>query len=166
MRCAVRAIIGFGLLVVLALTGVEHLTSSGYVGDHSGSALAKASITGSLTGAAPSTERTSPSIFQTLAAADGLPVVTAAPDAPRATPIEPIVAPVKKAFPQPQLQKAATPHAASGKVKVRTTVGQGSNGKAAPKTGFKLTCTSSQKLDTVKKRCVPLKGTALASSKI
>jgi hypothetical protein len=159
MRCAVRAVIGFGLLVGLALTGVEHITATGFIGEPSGSAnaMAKANVLAPSPTLTPAPRASG--IFQTLAAAD-VPIVKAAPDAPHAAPIDPIVAPVKKAAPAPVAQPT------NGKPKMPATVAQGSNGKTAPKAGFKLSCTSSQKLDTVKKRCIPLKGTALASAKI
>jgi hypothetical protein len=98
------------------------------------------------------------SIFQTVAAVDAnQPVVQAAPDAPKATPIDPIVAPIIKAVPStpvPAKGKAAAPS------KAKRDKAKADSVPVRP--GFKLTCTSSQKLDAAKKRCVALRSAAVA----
>jgi hypothetical protein len=133
---------------------------------------------------------TDTSVYQTVAAADPMPLpqVQAAPtNAPHAEPINPIVAPVKRVAPKTVAPKAAIAKAGAVKGRVGATsvnakvaTGKAVTGKskvaAQPKStergvgvargtssgrpGFKLSCTSAQKLDAVRQRCVPLKSQA------
>jgi hypothetical protein len=180
-----RAVIGLALLSGLALTGIEHVTA-GLSGLGLGlpvvpaASVAPVTATGPVTTlvgpaavAALSAPQTGPrSIFQTVAVSDDLPV-RAAPVAAQATPIVPIVAPVKKAPPKPVV--ADTKDTPKDKAKATTPKTTPSPTKTATATtvtivatterpGFKLSCTAEQRLDTVKKRCIPLKGPALANA--
>lgn len=130
----------FGLLLLLAVAlGFEQVTGRTPGGQGSGSAAFAAM---------PQPAPPRGPVFQTVATVDTtLPQVEAAPGAPRAAPIDPIVTPIPKSVPK---TPAATAPA---------------KGKSAPAKGFKLSCTSSQKLDAAKKKCIPLKGTAAAGDK-
>ena len=155
-----RALIGLTLLFGLGLTGVEHFTAAGINGriaepvGGSGSGSASAQV------AASSAVASGPrAIFQTVAAIDPVQVASGAP---RAQPIAPIIA--KAASPTAKSDTATGKPAAKSKTKP-VTVADAVKADATLRPGFKLTCTAEQKLDTVKKRCIALKGTALATAK-
>jgi len=124
-----------------------------------------------------------------------LPPVTVAPQAPRAAQIAPIVTPLKSAAPKtkskaaakaaPESKVAGAPLSGKAKstvtktatAKVKSPASNAAKSKAAAKQpdpatrvtvtrpGFKLTCTTVQKLDPVKQRCVPLKTASTKKTK-
>ena len=167
-----RTFMGLVLLSVLALAGVERVSSG-----LTGAGFSFASLTGSQTAPASGTSATiatpaAPrSIITTIAIAD--PDEVQAGEAPRAVPIQPIVAaPAKRtslkgsvAETKATKAKPATsnPPQPTGSVKTAATP-PAIKPDATLRPGFKLSCTAEQRLDTVKQRCIPLKGSALASA--
>jgi hypothetical protein len=208
--CAVRALFGIAIAIGAGLFGVEHMT----VRMSGGNPLAGVSLPANslpanslainstafpLMGASTSPAlqanlamivATDTTVYQTVAAADPMPlpqVQAAPPNAPRAEPINPIVAPVQRVAPKTVAPKAAVDQARAVKaragaksVNAKVATGKAATGKpkvaAQPKStergvgvtrgtssgrpGFKLSCTSAQKLDAVRQRCVPLKSQA------
>ena len=138
-----RTVIGLALLSGLALTGVERFTAPG-------SATEPAHF-------APGS--TKPSMFTTVAESDA-PKVAVAPGTPGAAAIAPIIAPTKKAV-SPAVP-VAKPTAITPRTKTKVAAAPKPEVVTNGRPGFKLTCTVEQKLDTVKKRCIPLKGTDVA----
>lgn len=155
-----RALIGLALVATAGLAGLDHRgwqTPSAATVGHGllGIQSSQSVVT---TPAAPNGSR---GVVQTVAALEGaqLPLVTAAPGAPRAEPIKPIIEPMAK--PAPKLT-------ADGKTEPKKGVGKPSkrDGKSANSTGrsgFKLTCTANQKLDVIKQKCIAVKKLAASS---
>ena len=161
-----RALVGLLLLAAVALGGFERATSSSSLQGWSLGRVTGQQTTATASLAAGSAPiRPAGGVFHTVAAADpNLPLVQAAPDAPKAAPIDPIVAPIKKAVPITPSPAASTP--AKGKAApAKAQTDKAKTGSVSTRPGFKLTCTSTQKLDTAKKKCVPIKGTTVASVK-
>ena len=156
-----RALVGLLLLAAVALGGFERATSSSSLQGWSLGSVTGQQTTATASLAAGSAPiRPAGGVFQTVAATDpNLPLVQAAPDAPKAAPIDPIVAPIKKAVPITPSPAASTP------AKGKAAPAKAQTGSVSTRPGFKLTCTSTQKLDTAKKKCVPIKGTTVASVK-
>ena len=146
-----RSVIGLALLSGLALTGVERLTAPG-----------RATEPARLASGAAATSVAKSSMFTTVAESDA-PTVSVAPGAPRAAAIAPIVAPVKKTVtPATTTAPVAKPTAVTPRAKTKLATTAKPEVVTNGRPDFKLTCTAEQKLDTVKKRCIPLKGTAVA----
>lgn len=163
-----RALLGLFLLAGAALFGIESLTTAGQPTANAG------------TGGVPSALLTPGSgtfggVVQTVAATQAVPLppVTAAPDAPRAAPIDPIVAPIKKVAPKVVAPSAIAANPTGSKSQV---VGKSKAAKAVAKVkaapvvasrpGFKLSCTSTQKLDVGRQKCVPVKGQSTATANV
>ena len=148
-----RALLGLLLLAAVALAGYERATLSSSLQGWSFSSLTARQT------ASPAPIRPAGGVFQTVAATDpNLPVVQAAPGAPKAAPIDPIVAPIKKAVPITPSPAASPPAKGKPAASAKAKAGKSNAGSASTRPGFKLTCTSTQKLDLAKKKCVSIKG--------
>ena len=151
-----RALIGLSMVVAAGLGGVEYLSAH-----RQASGQSVATSEGHFM-QATSVSLMAPSyggVVQTVAAtqAPTLPPVTVAPDAPHAEPINPIVAPVKKAMPKSATHaKSAVKSAPAAHQKTKV-VKTKPRQVAVTRAGFKLSCTPSQKLDVAKQKCVASK---------
>jgi hypothetical protein len=148
-----RALMGLVLLLGIGLLGLENLGGMVVSARQGGQAAAPAALQSGLTD-------TPSAVVRTIAVAEGtpLPAVEAAPQAPKAAPIDPIVTPVPRAAPK----AAVTGSTAAAKP---AKPAKASKPAASSRPGFKLTCTAAQKLDEARQKCLPLKNKAVADAK-
>ncbi len=175
-----RTLLGVALLMSAGLFGVDRLTAQTPKSDSS--AIATLAVGASSRVVESLSDRR---VVETVAAAEPmppLPQVRAAPEnAPRAEPINPIVAPVPQASAKSVAPNAgvAKPAIVKGRAASKKTPADAAlnRAKVANKSkpahravsvtppavelpsrpGFKLSCTAAQKLDVARHRCIPLK---------
>lgn len=129
-----RALLGIGLAIGAGLLGIDHLTEQMSLG---GSFSSRNPLLAEARVAAPPPAKTI--VYQTAAAETSpLPQVQAAPGAPRAQPIEPIVAPVartKPVMPKVVVTKPAASKVAPKAAPKAATAKPGTAKAGTPKTG-------------------------------
>ena len=160
-RCVVRALVGLCLLVGGALFGLEHLTTNRRLAPVAGFNVTQAGLIDSAATNRPG------DMVQTVAATQStrLPDVQAAPNAPRAEQISPIVPPVQKVAPKVVAPAKAAVKSNAGKTKPAAKTVKAKDVPVVARPGFKLSCTAAQKLDAAKHKCVPLKSQARGVTK-